>query len=104
MSEAYTGRFIEDRAELWNNFDTELPIDGRNTVEDPVEHPAHYCKGGVECIDAIRASMSREAFAGYCKGNVQKYTWRYEEKGGVESLKKARMYMDWLIEVEEKKA
>lgn len=72
--------------------------------KDPVKHPAHYCKGGIECIDAIRASMSREAFAGYCKGNCLKYLWRYEAKGRrVEDLEKAQVYLGWLID-EEKKA
>ena len=27
---------------------------------DSVDNPAHYNKGGVECIDAIRGSMSEE--------------------------------------------
>ena len=55
-------------------------------VDDRVNHPPHYCKGGIECIDAIKASMSPEAFAGY-----------YEEKGGAEDLLKARVYLQWLI-------
>ena len=62
-----------------------------------VNHPSHYCKGGIECIDAIRSSMSPEAFAGYCKGNIMKYIYRYEEKGGVEDLLKAKVYLQWLI-------
>ena len=98
-------------AEDWNSFDTEPPImDGPTDKEiaeahkraDAVYHPAHYCRGGIECIDAIRASMSKEAFAGYCKGNAIKYLWRYEDKGGVESLKKAQVYLGWLIDTEEK--
>jgi hypothetical protein len=32
------------------------------------------------------------------KGNVIKYMWRWREKGGVESLKKARWYLNKLIE------
>lgn len=66
-------------------------------VDDRVNHPPHYCKGGIECIDAIKASMSPEAFAGYCKGNIMKYIYRYEEKGGAEDLLKARVYLQWLI-------
>ena len=74
-------------------------------IGDAVLHPNHYCKDGdVECIDAIRASMTPEAFAGYCKGNVMKYIFRYEDKGGVEDLKKAQVYLGWLIEAEEKAA
>ena len=68
------------------------------TKPDNVNHPAHYCKGGIECIKAIEASMSAEAFKGYLKGCCLKYLWRYEVKGGVESLQKARVYIDWLIE------
>ena len=68
------------------------------TTPDNVNHPAHYTKGGVECIAAIKASMNPESFRGYCKGNCLKYIWRYEEKGGLESLQKARVYLEWLIE------
>ena len=84
----------------WNSFEGE----GVAPKQDAVHHPAHYCKGGVECIAAIKASMSKEAFAGYCKGNALKYLWRYEDKGGVESLRKALVYLNWLIETEEAKA
>ena len=69
---------------------------------DPVNRPAHYASGGVECIEAIKASMSREAFLGYLKGNVQKYLWRYEKKvNPVEDLKKARWYLERLIAEQE---
>jgi hypothetical protein len=104
MSEAYTDRFFTSRPEDWNNFD---PAQDAVSIpkQDPVNHPGHYCKGGVECIDAIRASMSKDAFAGYCKGNCLKYLWRYEVKNKrVEDLKKAQVYLGWLIETEEKTA
>lgn len=66
---------------------------------DPVNSPSHYASCGIECIDAIKASMSHEAFLGYLKGNVQKYMWRYEKKvNPSEDLKKARWYLDKLIE------
>lgn len=66
---------------------------------DPVNHPAHYTQGGIECIDAIRASMTVEEYAGYLKGQVIKYIWRYRHKGKpAEDLKKARFYLDRLIE------
>jgi len=63
-----------------------------------IEHPSHYTQGGIECIEAIRASMTKEAFLGYLKGNIQKYLWRYENKGGSVDLKKAEVYLRWLIE------
>lgn len=70
---------------------------------DPVSHPSHYTKGGVECIDAIKASMTEEAFKGFLKGNVMKYVYRYESKSKpLEDLKKAKWYLEKLIsEVEQ---
>jgi hypothetical protein len=69
---------------------------------DPVNSPSHYASGGIECIEAIKESMSREAFLGYLKGNVQKYMWRYEKKVNlVEDLKKARWYLERLIAEQE---
>jgi len=67
-------------------------------VPDPVNAPGHYRQGGIECIDAIRASMSKEQFIGYCKGNSLKYQWRFEHKGGVQDLEKARWYLNRMIE------
>lgn len=64
---------------------------------DPVEHPAHYTKGGIECIDGIRSALTDEEFRGFCKGNVLKYIWRERSKNGIEDLKKSRWYLDKLI-------
>jgi len=35
---------------------------------------------------------------GFCEGNIVKYVSRYKEKGGIEDLKKARHYLDILID------
>lgn len=67
-------------------------------MHDPVNSPSHY-QGTIECIEAIEASMSPEAFKGFLKGNIQKYVWRYEAKGGVESLQKAQWYLQRLIDL-----
>ena len=69
--------------------------------EDVVNNPSHYNKGGIECIEAIEQSMTPSSFKGYLKGNVQKYMWRYESKTRPgEDLKKARWYLNKLIEVQ----
>ena len=75
----------------------------RTCDHDAVEHPIHYCSGGIECIDAIRSSMTADAFCGYCKGNVMKYVYRYEKKGGIEDLQKASVYLTWLIAAEKER-
>ena len=64
---------------------------------DMVNHPPHYTSGDIECIDAIEASMTPEAFAGYLKGNVMKYLWRYRFKGNEsQDLHKAQWYLNKL--------
>lgn len=66
--------------------------------EDNINHPAHYyTRGGIECIEAIKASMTASEFRGYLKGNVMKYLWRYQLKNGVEDLRKAQWYLNRLI-------
>ena len=68
------------------------------TMEDAVNHPKHYNKHGIECIQAIRAALTAEEFKGYCKGNVIKYTWREQYKNGLEDLKKAAWYLNRLVQ------
>lgn len=70
-------------------------------MKDNVNNPEHYTAGGIECIDAIQAALTPEEFRGYCKGNALKYEWRERLKGGTESLKKARWYLDRLIQMDE---
>jgi hypothetical protein len=68
---------------------------------DLVNHPPHYADGGIECIEAIEEQLTFEEYRGYLKGNIAKYVWRERHKGGTESLKKARWYLDRLIETDE---
>lgn len=69
--------------------------------EDLVNHPGHYTNGSIECIDAIRASMTTEEYRGMLKGNTIKYLWRYRLKGKpVQDLEKAMWYLSRLIELE----
>ena len=63
-------------------------------MPDNVNHPPHYTIGDIECIDAIRASMSHPEYMGYLKGTVLKYLWRYMYKGKPrEDIRKALWYL-----------
>lgn len=74
------------------------PFIGVEDDSDMVNSPSHYTDSAIECIDAISASMSRDAFLGYLKGSVQKYFWRYEKKANpIEDLEKARWYLNRLM-------
>lgn len=83
-----------------NNPDCEFCSD--RPLDSNVNHPYHYTRGGIECIEAIKASMTPQGFQDYCKGNVLKYIWRWRDKGGIEDLEKAEVYLGWLIESVEK--
>ena len=72
-------------------------------TNDAVQHPSHYTQGGIECIEAIKASMTADGFCDYCKGNIIKYIWRWRDKGGAEDLRKASVYLNWLINAAEGK-
>ncbi len=52
----------------------------------------HYSKRKIQPIDYIIANKMN-----FCEGNIIKYVTRYKEKGGQEDLKKARHYIDFLI-------
>jgi hypothetical protein len=68
---------------------------------DPVDHPSHYTAGGIECIDALEAMLTREEFVGFLKGNVVKYLWRSRLKGKAsEDHRKAGWYLDRLNRLE----
>lgn len=81
-----------------SNFPGENTIPQRPELTvDVINHPSHYTAGEIECIDAIEAQLTPEEFRGYLKGNSAKYVWRERHKGGTESLKKARFYLNRLI-------
>jgi hypothetical protein len=63
-----------------------------------VNHPAHYNAGNIEVIEAIE-----DWGLGFCDGNVVKYVARFRHKNGVEDLKKAKWYLERLIQEEEQR-
>lgn len=68
-----------------------------------ISHPERY--GGdtpYECIKVLKAWLSKEEFEGFLRGNAIKYICRLGKKDEkVQELKKARWYIDKLIETVE---
>ena len=62
----------------------------------------HYRSLPVQPWTAMESWMSHEAFCGFLQGNAIKYLARYRSKGGIEDLRKARHYIEKLIEAEMK--
>jgi hypothetical protein len=69
-----------------------------DTTNDPIR-PSHYGCGEdvIECIDYIESHA-----LDFLEGNVVKYVTRYQEKNGLEDLKKAKWYLERLIQRTEK--
>ena len=63
-------------------------------ANDPVNHPNHYCQGGIECIDAMEAALGKASVANFCVCNAFKYIFRHKAKNGLEDIKKAMWYLD----------
>lgn len=57
---------------------------------------SHYKNFQIQPVEFIHQNG-----IGYMAGNVIKYVSRYQEKNGIEDLKKARHYIDMLIEFEQ---
>ena len=66
---------------------------------DDITKPEHYCAGyNIEPLDYIQKNG-----LDFLEGNIIKYVSRYDMKGGVKDLEKARFYLDRLIEREKEK-
>lgn len=68
-------------------------------MSDNIEHPFHYnnfeikcseCDTQIECLDVINDMP-------FLEGNIIKYVWRWRDKNGIEDLRKAMFYLDYLI-------
>ena len=64
-------------------------------MSDHINHPPHYTRGSVECIDVIE-----ELELPYHLGNVLKYIWRAGHKNTdyMDDLRKAQWYLNRWIE------
>ena len=64
-------------------------------MSDMVNSPKHYTKGGIEVIDFIEAKG-----LGLHEGSIIQYVTRWREKNGIEDLRKAKWYIERLIQLE----
>lgn len=74
--------------------------DGKTEIHpEEVNHPARYIHNGIETIDVIKAwTEGCDGVYAFCMGNAIKYISRWQEKGGIEDLKKAIWYLQWVVD------
>lgn len=68
--------------------------------DDAVNHPQHYTRSGIECIDAIDSLTGgyERPGHGYYAGQVLKYLWRAPFKNHyLQDLEKAQWYLNRLV-------
>ena len=96
-----------DGSKTYNRFEylnTMTTVGEVPPLKENVNHPSHYTQGDIECIDAIKAAtVGKSGIEAVYVSQVIKYVWRYEEKNGVEDIRKAEWYLKRLIkEVKER--
>jgi hypothetical protein len=62
---------------------------------DLINHPPHYTRGKMECIQIIEAMLTPEEFRGYLKGSAIKYTYRDGSKGGENTRQSDSAKAEW---------
>ena len=80
---------------LYTNY--EFATEPTETALSVQEGGDHYKSKAIQPVVYIHANK-----LGFCEGNVVKYITRYKEKNGIEDLKKAKHYIELLIEMESK--
>ena len=90
-------RFVKmdsDKFTTTQNSDKEKP--------DMVNHPKHYTSGtlGIEVINTMEMCTTREEFIGYLRCNALKYISRFENKNGLEDVKKCAWYVKKYLDVQ----
>jgi hypothetical protein len=76
--------------------DMRLAISSMTKANDTQIGGDHYKEKSIQPWDFIAANQ-----LGYFEGNIVKYVSRWKDKGGLNDLKKARHYLDKLIELED---
>ena len=109
---------IETKAEAWDRLQKEHPAIlksdrektkliyahmGESEAADMVNSPSHYKadSGGLECIDAIEAALTKQEIIGHYKATCIKYLWRAGSKDPSktgEDILKCQWYLNRLVE------
>lgn len=66
--------------------------DAEDSALDRQEGGSHY-QGTIQPIEFIMSNN-----LSFCQGNAIKYIFRYKDKNGIEDLRKAKHYIDFMIE------
>ena len=91
---------VEEKQEIIKDED-EMRANKVEETADQIQVNNDYDKNqaGIQPLSVIESLMSPDQFKGFLRGSVINHIARCDKKGGAEDLKKARHYLDKLIEV-----
>ena len=71
--------------------------------KEMVNHPEHYNKGTMECIDAMVGAFGKDEVAIFSKISAFKYLWRLGHKDDeAQEVGKIKWYLDKYLELKKK--
>lgn len=70
--------------------------------KEQVNHPNHYNQGQFECIAVMESIYGIEATMNFCLLCAFKYTWRTNDKDGIQDIDKAIWYLKKYKELQER--
>lgn len=97
---------IENLKNLIEDIDFRMSIidKAKSFNNDIVNHPGHYETGKFECIEVMQEALGVDAVKNFCVCNAFKYIYRHKRKNGLEDIKKAKWYIDKLLELSEEES
>ena len=94
--------YIKDRFKKMDNDKFTITQNTDKEKPDMVNHPKHYTSGtlGIEVINTMEMCTTEEEFVGYLRCNALKYISRFENKNGLEDVKKCAWYVKKYLAVQ----
>lgn len=94
--------YIKDRFKKMDNDKFTITQNTNEEKPDMVNRPKHYTSGtlGIEVINTMEMCTTREEFIGYLRCNALKYISRFENKNGLEDVKKCAWYVKKYLTVQ----
>lgn len=94
--------YIKDRFKKMDNDKFTITQNTNEEKPDMVNHPKHYTSGtlGIEVINTMEMCSTEDEFMGYLRCNALKYISRFENKNGLEDVKKCAWYVKKYLAVQ----
>lgn len=94
--------YIKDRFKKMDNDKFTITQNTNEEKPDMVNHPKHYTSGtlGIEAINTMKMCSTEDEFMGYLRCNALKYISRFENKNGLEDVKKCAWYVKKYLAVQ----